>query len=230
MSTAAFLIASVVLGLVASQALADWWRLEGSNQTGVGLALTFLLLIAFITPYRMWKDGQRKIVELEGRLANKMTVSFGPDIPGCVVSTNFTHGIRARFFRLKVENSGGRFLQNCSGQVTRIEKNGAATRYGDSLKLTWAPAEGQNSTFVDLRDQVPEFLDLLAVTEKNVVALATPGFRLPNAILDLLDEPAEYRLRVVISSPNTTSCDVDLVLKWTGNWETVGMEQHNAGS
>lgn len=61
------------------------------------------------------------------------------------------------------------------------------------------------------------------MTEKNEVVIYPPGRSLPISIRPdaLFTEPGEYCFHLVVSAAETASTELDVVLKWTGDWQTA---------
>jgi len=152
---------------------------------------------------------------------------FDEDVPGCVSQTTFTEGPRVKFFRVKVECQGTDVLKGCAGHLISIEKNGQPTRYADSLQLTFAPAEADDALAKTIASKVPQYLDVCFVIENNQVGLATKNRVVPNSIVDLFNEPGDYKFEVVASSKGVDSQSIELVLHRTGDWQTTMMEVCN---
>jgi hypothetical protein len=135
--------------------------------------LTYAYRIYFV-PAKMAAEEAAQRAELEARLTPKLVLTFDASVPGCCVKTRFGTGVKATFFRIKVEHHGIGILYPCTGRLINVTKDGKATDYAESLQLTWAPASAHDALSKGIADQVPEFLDVCVMTEHGKFALATP--------------------------------------------------------
>lgn len=186
--------------------------------------LWLLLLVFVVSPYRVWKKLGEENENLQNRLAPKLSLNFDQGISGCIRETEFQGGSKARFFRVMVESKSSSPLL-CSGHLIDVKRSGARTDFGESLRLTFAPGEGDDALEKRLVDKVPEFLDIGFITEGGQFGLGTKGRRIPIALKDLFSDEADYTLTVVVAPQNAGSSEtIALKLRLTGDWKTTAME------
>src|SRR5882724_967454 len=161
--------------------------------------------------------------------SRRFRISCHSDIEGCVKQARFTsEGLLTNFFRVKVEAEGGN-IQNCTGFLTRIERNGKSTWGGDSAKLTFAQGEDPDTFSKIIRSNVAQFLDVLAVTSRNEMYpgtfIAPYGRIWPYAIplTDIFSEPGDYMLTVAVTGDDIPTETAILKFTWTQNWQTTAL-------
>ena len=187
------------------------------------VTLIALVAIIFEASFRAYRVLSSENETLAAKLAPKLSISFGRDVPGCIVRTNFTNGVRANFVRVRIEACAVGYVPEAIGHVVSLRRNGTLVFDNESIALPMAPAERQNNTFKNIYDKVPAFLDLLVLVEPNL-AFPPPGVTFPNSIGDLgrlYVEHGEYVMTLAVSSPITVSVTRHLKFKWTGDWETA---------
>jgi len=143
-----------------------------------------------------------------------------------VKETRFTHeGLPTNFFRVKVEADGGQSIKNCTAILTSIGKDGKTKWGGDSAKLTFAQGEAPDAFSKTIRSKVPEFFDVLAVTNKGEMYPGTyyPAFgRLwpyQPTLPEIFSESGDYILAVAVSGDDVPTETGLLKFTWTQNWQ-----------
>lgn len=164
------------------------------------------------TPPKLHREKEQQIAELKGKIEKKISLTFDPDVPGCVVCTRLSDGRGAKFFRIKTAYSGNGFIGPCSGWLTSVGCDGSDTPYADSLGLTWAPANAPDRLAKNIPAHVPAFLDVGFVDDKGRFALATEDFVIPNYISTLFHFGSVYLLDIVVSCPEAPSARLRLEL------------------
>ena len=201
----------------------------------VALVTFFLVLVLVVTPFRMWQRERRRAEGAELKLNPKLKVTFDKS-QGCQHKTKLKaramipgQGVqvvassRVRYFRVRIETQGIGVIKDCSGYLLSLKRDGRTLFDHDSIALPIAPAERENSTIKDVRAGIPEYLDVFLVMDTNKVKITSPGFVLPISIdpNTLFSGPGEYRFHVVVSAPDSAPAPIDVVLKWTGDWESA---------
>jgi len=214
----------------------DIWNLLPSMPWGwwVVVAAIILLIAAIEGSYRHYMKAAKRIEILEERVRPKLKCSFGQNIPGCFNKDSTIHiitfrgteqyreSLKSHYCRIKIEANCVGHVQNCSGRLICIKKDGIIIFDRESFHLTFAPAERPNPRFKDVNDKVPEFLDVMALTEENEVLITTPNFTNPSSFDQnkIFSERGNYLLSIVVSSPVTVSIPIDVGLRWTRDWNT----------
>lgn len=189
------------------------------------LCIAFLSIMNVFLIIRTWG--------LTHLLKPKLKCAFSMDDPGCFhadVPMNFSNGtsILTKFYRLKVCADSVGLVPSCAGHlVSIVREQGGIVFNGENLALTFAPASAPNPTVKDIRDAIPEYLDVLCISQANQVMITTENFQYPTSIASALQgissAPGDYILHIVASSPISASVEINLLLKWTGNWETASI-------
>ena len=185
-------------------------------------------LLAMATVWLIYRYIRREFEsELVSRTTPKLNGEFSETIPGCKVPTSLGGSIGADYFRIKVEIKDFGYLDGCQGRLVSIKKNGALLSAGEILTLPFAPADDPKATAKTIYLGVPEFLDVLSVTQYNQVIITTNGFVLPNSIdqTKLFSETGIYDLEVTLTAPATAPKNISLKFTWLGNRTTAKLEQ-----
>ena len=200
------------------------------------VASAWLLFLLFVyAPYRVWLKDSKRADNAEAQLRPRLKCSFDKS-HGCQHKTKLqarapipgtgmqvVASSRVRFFRVRIEAEGIGVIKDCSGHLLSLKRNGRTLFDHDSITLPIAPAERENPTVKDIRAGVPEYLDVFLLMDTNHVKITSPGFLLPISLdaNTLFSGPGEYTFHVVVSAPESPPVPVDIVLKWTGDWETA---------
>lgn len=192
----------------------DGWQ---SILTGV---LAFVC--ALTGAYLIWRPERLKVAELTEKLRRKIKCTFDPQSLACVTPTIFGNGTPVRYFRLKVECDAIGFVSRCMGRLLAINHNGRTIFDSEPLRLTFAPATSVDTLAKDLRDQVPEYLDILYTSAGGIVP-TTYQFMFPTSVnfQHLLAPLGIYTFVIVVSSPEAKSVKFELDLDWRGNWQSA---------
>jgi hypothetical protein len=215
----------------------NWWsRLSG------GLSIPFALISAFTT------GGERvlfvilaflsllvsvgfliaRILELKEKLRPKLKVSCGPNVDGCHVVTSIgiaPHQKVALYLRVMVEVDGVGDLEDCTGTLIRIEKGAAAKLGHERLGLTFAAGVEAAATSRRLRNKVPDFLDILMITEDREIVPCTSGFVCPRSIdlREIFSERGIYILTLILNGKDSPSQEIPLQFHWGGNYAEAAL-------
>jgi hypothetical protein len=182
------------------------------------------LLVAAFRSYRTARQAQ---LDAEKKLIPKIKVSFGENIPGCVVPTSLRTGeTQAKWVRLKVEADSVGLIPDCSVTLTGLSRNNVVIFEGENFALNMARADATASHKKDLRDQVPEYADIIGITEHNQIFITLPpsGSGLPNSIKNqnqMFEPSGHYIFNMIISAPTTRSIRQSIRMHWGGDWRTV---------
>lgn len=169
------------------------------------------------------------------RITPKLSPSFSKDASGCIMknvtlsvnSPTGVHQILCDYYRVKLKT---RLVDHimASGRLVSIKKNGIEVFSGENLELTIAPASRTNPLIKEVFDGTEEYLDVMAITHSNDILITTQGFSYPSSfnVQGIFSQPADYLLRIIITSPSSTHSFIELLFKWTGNWSTAQMSCH----
>ncbi|MGH6628135.1 MAG: hypothetical protein ACREB3_00200, partial [Burkholderiales bacterium] len=80
----------------------------------------------------------------------------------------------ATFYRLRLETKDAPMIPCVGGRLLSIWRDGVEFLQGDALHLTMAPFERNNPIEKHLYADVPEFLDVLALTDAGTIFVPTP--------------------------------------------------------
>ena len=165
----------------------------------------------------------------------KLQIACGPNIEGSVAQAWWTingEPLPVNFFRVVVNaTQESQLVKNCTGFLTRIEKDGNTKWGGNNAQVTFAQAEEPDALSKTIRYPLAEYLDVLAVTSRNQVFPGTKptiGLRLW-PFVPTMDEIfswlGNYLITVVITGDGVCADPITAHLKfnWTGNWETAAL-------
>jgi hypothetical protein len=193
---------------------------EGSLSYRILYAL--LAILAFlVTSFQMVSKEREEKRALQKTLIPKLKCSFGKDISGCVVDAKFGT-LNAYYYRVRIESNCIGDVAGCMGHLVSIKRNGTTLFAHESIAMPIAPGWRDNPTIKDIRDKVPEYLDVFFITDQNKIVLPAPNFLAPSTINyeTLFSEPGEYVFHMIVSAPSTVSEEIDVPIKWTGDRKT----------
>jgi hypothetical protein len=176
--------------------------------------------------YRVYRTVRTALSEAEEKLRQKIKVSFGEQISGCVVPTSITStNTQAKWVRLKLEADGVGVVQDCGVTLVGLSRDNKQIFDGESIALNMARSLPPRFDRKDLQDQVPEYADLLGITDQNQIILPLPpGTGLPNSIKNqstLFAANGNYIFKLVVASPATKSVTTYVRMHWTNDWNLV---------
>ncbi len=157
----------------------------------------------------------------------RLRMSCRPDLEGCVKETLFTQDrLPTSFFRVKVEAEGEKSIKNCIAILTSIQKDGKAKWGGDTATLTFAPGEAPDRFSKIIRNKIPEFFDVLAVTSKGAMFPGTYDERYGRwwpyqpGLPEIFSEAGDYILAVAVSGDDVPTETALLRFSWTRDRQT----------
>ena len=125
--------------------------------------------------------------------------------------------VRGNYYRVRVQNIGGNPIHNCTGRLLEIKRDGHTLVSGESINLTFAPAEDSDTLKKSIRNGAPEFLDFLMITDENKLLIAARGFKSASSIKwdEVFRENGEYvfKIAVVTDGPGK---EITIRLIWNG--------------
>jgi hypothetical protein len=196
---------------------------------GVVLTSQWLPLVLFLLGvaalFYIYFTPQRKPARAHQHPPALFAVECGPDVPGSerpAPWANGPEGLPVKFLRVVVHVAGRESVPNCTGYLTEIRKNHEIKWEGDNARLTFAPGEAPDALSKTIRENIPEFLDVLIVTSKNEIFVGTQGRGWPYLprLHDIFAEPGDYLLSVSITGDGMPTAAPPLTFTWTQNWET----------
>jgi hypothetical protein len=165
------------------------------------------------------KDRADNLVE---KITTKLKAIYDEKILSCNDTVTFVHPVyRARCFRLKVDNVGTSRLYQCEGWLESIQE----MPHLSAARLFWIGIPEQGA--VDLAKGIPRFLQLLKISDSNIVIPATYGAPVEQWPIDQRSKfgPGKYHFKVGIKGHDESeTVFLTLELDWTGNWETASMQ------
>ena len=163
-----------------------------------------------------------------------LEIACGPNVEGSVAQAWWTingEPMPVNFFRVVVNaTKESQLVKNCTGFITRIEKDRKTKWGGNNAQVTFAQGEEPDALSKTIRYPVAEYLDVLAVTSRNQVFPGTKptiGLRLW-PFIPSMDEIfswlGDYLITVVITGDGVMP-PITALLKfnWPGNWETAAL-------
>lgn len=168
-----------------------------------------------VCAYSMWTTEYKKVKRYEERLRPKLRCEFDPNDAGCV---RHVTSMNLLYFRIKVSADNMAMINGCRATLTRILRDGAVAMDGENIPLPFA----HELSAKQVKDGVPEFVDLIAVSATNRVAIASKDFVVPSSIQPdtLFARLGKYTFRVVITCDNGPPITIEPILNWTGDSAT----------
>jgi hypothetical protein len=181
------------------------------------------------------------------RRRKRILCQFDPAIRGCVVDGTLSYGPtfvapsnvtvwdaspppeRWRCFRVQLEPAGEYDAPDCGGAVVSIElADGSWTYHDHPIALAIAPPDRPNPHVKHLRARVPEYLNVLAVTDHNQVLVLGHPLPASTDFERLFSAPGTFIFDIAVSAPGFPSEFVAMLLRWTGDWRTAAVEPYKS--
>lgn len=185
------------------------------SKTAQVLLIVTAIFSFVLASFFVWREQYRKTVALEETIRPKLKWSFSRAVPGCVTNTNVyapwqrasapgQRGVPTTYYRIKVEADKISHVDACYGRLLTVTRNGDTVLAGEILQLPFAPANAEDATSKTINEGVPEFLDVLASFNGNVV-VATRDFTYPASInmAELFSKSGKYSIELAIVAPGT---------------------------
>jgi hypothetical protein len=161
----------------------------------------------------------------------KLQIACGPEIEGSVVSAWWTINgkpLPVKFFRVVVNaTEESQLVKNCTGFLTRIEKDNKPRWGGNNAQLSFAQGEEPDALAKTIRYPEPEYLDVLVITDRGQIFPGTKsarGIRLwpfHPSMAEIFSGLGDYLLRVTITGDGVVPPKTALLrFNWTEDWET----------
>jgi hypothetical protein len=191
-------------------------------------------LVLLVLIWRGLSSRSEATVKTELSKEPKLTITCGPIVEGSVAQAWWTingEPTPVNFFRVVVNaTEESQLVKNCTGFLTRIEKDGKTKWGGNNAQLTFAQGEEPDALSKTIRYPVPEYLDVLAVTSRNQIFPGTkPGIGLRlwpfvPALDQIFSQIGDYLLTVVITGDGVVPA-VTALLKftWLEDLETAAL-------
>lgn len=130
-----------------------------------------------------------------------------------------------KFWRVAVRTDCLESVRNCKGFLTRIEKDGSKKWSGETAQLTFAPGEDPDALSKTIYYNIPAFLDVLVVTPRNDIILATKNRVWPYAVdlYSIFAETGKYILTIAVAGDGSATITAALEFNWTGDLETCDL-------
>jgi hypothetical protein len=196
----------------------DLWVINHAAYPSL-FALAVGLLSGTIVVPSVWEIIRRFLVRTH------LECTFDPAHRLCDLQTHFTgSGIRARYFRLRVQTIHANAMPLCIGRLTAIGGPGGENNLQENLRLPFAPSEWPDAGAKLILNGAPEYLDALVITENHEIIIPAYG-GMPNAVVvnDIFNATGRYQITIRVTSPLSRFVERRLELDWTGNWLTSSM-------
>ncbi|SRR5258706_1693249 len=187
-----------------------------------------LIAVAFLAAsFRAWRTKNNRVGELEEKIRPKIKL-FCEERP---VATRFGDGKRVNYFRLVVTADCLQAISGCTGFLINIKKDQLMEMAHESIQLTFSPGSQSDALSKTIHPDVPAYLDILAITEKNEILICAAGFSVPFSIKDrIFGETGAYILTTVVSGNGISPERRELRFNWTGDFNTASLTASEKGS
>jgi hypothetical protein len=194
------------------------------------VAILIFVWILFWLPFRRHemqeKEHEANMAPLLERLRPKFKLSCSKDISACIVPNPPNSMI---YFRVVVEADCAIEIENCSGFLTKIEKNGLVIYDHDPRELPFAPSDREDCLTKTLSPNIPYHLDVLCtINIVHAVFIATKGQPCPalnKEGVDVFGEEGDYILHVSVKGKGAPTESAKLRFHWNGNESTATIER-----
>lgn len=197
----------------------------------LGYFFISIFIVVFVevfirAPYKIIKEHDKKIAELEERFKPKFKLYCSKEISACAVPNPSN---TMRYFRVVVEVDCATEIENCTGYLTKIEKDGLVIYDHDPRELPFAPSDREDCLAKTLSPKISYLLDVLCtINAVHAVFFATKGQ--PCAALNkegeyIFGEEGEYILYVSVKGNAAPTISLKLKFNWTGNESTATIEK-----
>lgn len=195
------------------------------------LLVAVAMFCAVAAAYFVWRVERQKVIELNARLRPRLKCAFSHDLPGCVVRTrleyptgSYTEGsVGATYFRLRIETVTDLPVLGMVANLIQISRDSVPIYNQGPLSLCIAPAERDDPTRKDAIPSVPEYADVLAVTDDGRIIMPLPF--IPNSlnIGEIFGVYGTYTFAIVVAAPGCPRATANLRFKWAGNLRAAEM-------
>jgi hypothetical protein len=184
-------------------------------------AFCFAAVLACFLAYR---DERRRALDMEARMALKITIECGTDVPGSRPPLNC--GVQA--LRLVIHSQSTAPINNCRAYLVKIEHD-LITRWGDNkAALTFAPAERYGTGPKTIHPDTPEYVDVIFIHDDGWLeaGILPGGWNYERTFQEILADHGTYFLtvQVVGDMPTETS-----VLRFTRSGSPATSRLEKAG-
>jgi hypothetical protein len=144
------------------------------------LAWALMVFVAGLTVamFRVYRAERTQREEAQKRLVPKLKCTFGTSALGSVKETQFRDGPQAIYARVKIEVESIGHVHDCTGSLVAFSRDGKEIFVGEKATLPFVPGELKIEK-QDIRDGVPEYVDVLFVTAKNTISVTPKDWMLP---------------------------------------------------
>jgi hypothetical protein len=160
----------------------------------------------------------------------RLRCSFDMNDPGCrrpntainvsdIAYNHLSIQTRCDWYRVKVETRGTENICGCRGRLISIKRGEAVLLSGENPVLPFAPYERSDAVAKTIHPNVPEYLDLLAITEFNQVIIILHEFQGSTSVNwpDIFSLQGDYLIEIAVVSDNAPSASLRLLFKWRLN-------------
>jgi len=132
-------------------------------------------------------------------------VSFGGNAPFPVL-----------FYQVRVDLLGKGSVTNCCARLISIHKGKTVKWQGQAVELTFSPGEAADALSKTLNDDVPEYIDVIMLSDNNDIWLCSEGrqwtYRPP--LQEIFDGPGEYLITIALRGSSGATCKPVLRFTW----------------
>ena len=129
------------------------------------------------------------------------------------------------FYQVRVDLLGKGSVTNCCARLISIHKNKAVKWQGQAVELTFAPGEAEDALSKTLNDDVPEYIDVVMLSDNNNIWLCSRGrqWTYKPPLQQIFDGRGEYLITIALRG--SSGATRKAVLKFTWNdWNTSILE------
>ncbi len=131
--------------------------------------------------------------------------------------------ISAFYIRIKAKNKGHSIAKQCRAYLIGVDiwddigNKYIATKYSDSLQLSWSCRNKNSYDGLDLPAGINQYIDV--VSTRSISSKFRPEIQFfPKNYVTLFNERSRFKFKVLVSGENVTPVCIDIMFDWNGVW------------
>lgn len=238
-------VSGLLFGFTQSQEQRELYRLAFSYSFWI---LMFLVLgrLFWVTPYKIITEQDAKLEELRERFKPKFELACSKAIDLCATPKD---AYDCRYFRVRVSTQCVDGIEQCCGNLERIEIDGLVVFEGDATVLPFSKPETRAEIPILMKPDIDHWLDVLVVkihhfTERELTTIdytTTPLPKRRDTVFIATKQPytppmnvsgqyafavtGEYILYISISGKGAKTEKTKLKFTWTGKANDSTIEE-----
>ncbi len=131
------------------------------------------------------------------------------------------------YFRIVVSTNYSEGVTNCKGRISKVFNDNGVQLNSTSIEIPFAPGESVDAFNKRIIEGLPEYLDILYITDENVIRSPIKKETYFEEIGQLINAKGIYYLQIIVDGHKIRPSHIVLKFDWTGDWETAGISIYN---